>query len=126
MLEKIIKKIEESDNESFTKKEVIDMLSKTLELPIIEGDGITLNPNTYFITINGESRPLPKKMFEIAYFLLNNKNRLVRRNKILSVIWGDDVFVGDRTIDVHIRKLRALNIPNIVTQKGVGYMWLEK
>lgn len=110
MIKKIIKQFEDSDSEQ----------------PIIESNGITLNPHNYFITINGVSQSLPKKMFELAYLLLYNKNRIVRRNQILSSIWGDDVFVLDRTIDVHIRKLRCLNIPNIVTHKGVGYMWHEK
>lgn len=125
MIETIINEINESDKGIYTKEEIIRFLSKRMTKPVIESDGVVLNPTTYNIIINGNSQPLPKKVFEVVYLLMKYKNRILRRNEILNAIWGNDIIVGARTIDVHIRQLRSLNIPNIVTQKGVGYMWTE-
>ena len=57
-------------------------------------------------------------------YFMRNKNKVIRRDKLLSAIWGDDVVVLDRTVDVHIRKLRQRypTLP-IQTIKGVGYIW---
>jgi len=65
---------------------------------------------------------LPRKEFELLSLLASRPNRVFPREEILSIIWGDDVIVGDRTIDVHVRKIREkLGTPNIKTIKGVGY-----
>ena len=67
-------------------------------------------------------RLLSKKEFELLYLLASKPGRVFLRNEILSQIWGVDVIVGDRTIDVHIRKIRQkLGVDCITTVKGVGY-----
>ncbi len=65
---------------------------------------------------------LPKKEFELLYLLASKPNRVFTREEILSKIWGDNVVVGDRTIDVHIRKVREkIGMEFISTVKGIGY-----
>jgi two-component system alkaline phosphatase synthesis response regulator PhoP len=129
LFEHAIRKIQKSNKDTFTKDEIIELLSDRDEsiLPTIESNGVLINPTTFEVTYNGVKQTPPKKVFILLYYLISNKNKVLRREKILSHIWGDDVFVGNRTIDVHIRKLRGLiNDSCIVTQKGVGYMWQDK
>ena len=65
---------------------------------------------------------LAKKEFELLYLLASKPSRVFLRNEILSQVWGNEVIVGDRTIDVHIRKIRQkLGVDCITTVKGVGY-----
>jgi two-component system alkaline phosphatase synthesis response regulator PhoP len=72
--------------------------------------------------INGASVILAKKEFELLYMLAANPGRVFLRNEILNQVWGSEVIVGDRTIDVHIRKIRQkLGQDCITTVKGVGY-----
>lgn len=76
-----------------------------------------------FIVINkGEEIVLPKKEFELLRLLATKPNKVFTREEIFTKIWGDNVIVGDRTIDVHIRKIREkIGLENIRTVKGVGY-----
>jgi len=72
--------------------------------------------------INGVDAGLAKKEFELLVLLSSKPGKVFKRNEILSKIWGNDVIVGDRTIDVHIRKLREKIGPEYIhTMKGVGY-----
>ncbi len=83
---------------------------------------MSIDPIAYVIKKAGEKIYLPKKEFDVLYLLASTPNKVFRRNEIFHEIWGDDVIVGDRTIDVHIRKIREkLRIKNIKTVKGVGY-----
>lgn len=83
---------------------------------------ITIDPVKFLVTINDKEVILAKKEFELIYLLASRPGRVFLRNEILSQIWGNDVIVGDRTIDVHIRKVRQkLGIDCITTVKGVGY-----
>lgn len=83
---------------------------------------ITIDPVKFLVSINGQEVILAKKEFELIYLLASRPGRVFLRNEILSQIWGNDVIVGDRTIDVHIRKVRQkLGIDCITTVKGVGY-----
>jgi two-component system alkaline phosphatase synthesis response regulator PhoP len=67
---------------------------------------------------------LPRKEFELLSLLASKPNRVFTREEILSNIWGDDVIVGDRTIDVHVRKIREkIGDQHIKTVKGVGYKY---
>jgi len=67
---------------------------------------------------------LEKKEFELLSLLASKPGKVFLRNEILSRIWGSEVIVGDRTIDVHIRKIRQkLNLDCITTVKGVGYKY---
>ena len=83
---------------------------------------ITIDPVKFLVIINEEELILAKKEFELLYLLASRPGRVFLRNEILSQVWGNDVIVGDRTIDVHIRKIRQkLGIDCITTVKGVGY-----
>lgn len=83
---------------------------------------LTIDNNKFVVFLNGQEYELPKKEFQLLYFLASEPNRVFKRDHILSQVWGEDVIVGGRTIDVHIRKLREkLPIDNIKTVKGVGY-----
>ena len=65
---------------------------------------------------------LPRKEFELVYLLASNKDKVCKRDEIMEAIWGSDVVVGDRTIDVHVRKLREKIGDNYLkTIKGIGY-----
>jgi two-component system alkaline phosphatase synthesis response regulator PhoP len=88
---------------------------------------MTIDPVRFVITLHENEIILAKKEFELLYLLASKPGRVFLRNEILSTIWGTDVIVGDRTIDVHIRKIRQkLNVDCITTVKGVGYKfeWL--
>jgi len=92
------------------------------EKKIIQIKNLVIDATQYKTTINGEVFVLAKKEFELLYLLAAQPGRVFLRNEILSQVWGNDVIVGDRTIDVHIRKIRVkLGIDLITTVKGVGY-----
>jgi two-component system alkaline phosphatase synthesis response regulator PhoP len=88
--------------------------------------GIQIDAERYIILIHGKEMTLPKKEFELLLLLMSKPNKVFTREEIFSHIWGNSVIVGERTIDVHIRKIRErLNIDNIKTIKGVGYKFEE-
>lgn len=83
---------------------------------------IQIDPVKFLVNIDENEIILAKKEFELLYLLASRPGRVFLRNEILSQIWGNDVIVGDRTIDVHIRKVRQkLGVDCITTVKGVGY-----
>lgn len=83
---------------------------------------VTIDPVRFVVETEGEEKLLAKKEFELLYLLASKPGRVFLRNEILSQVWGNDVIVGDRTIDVHVRKIRSkLGIDCIRTVKGVGY-----
>ena len=83
---------------------------------------MTIDPVKFIVEIDGTEIVLAKKEFELLYLLAAKPGRVFLRNEILSQVWGTDVIVGDRTIDVHIRKIRQkLGIDCVTTVKGVGY-----
>ncbi len=85
-------------------------------------DTFRINLNKYSITIDGKEINLPKKEFDLLALLASDTGRVFKRQEILNRVWGTDVVVGDRTIDVHIRKLREkIGSKYIYTLKGVGY-----
>jgi len=82
----------------------------------------SIDPASYLVIIDEREVTLAKKEFELLYLLASKPGRVLLRNEILSQVWGSEVIVGDRTIDVHIRKIRQkLNTDCITTVKGVGY-----
>jgi len=90
----------------------------------IEIGPLVINRAKYEITIKGKLVFFPKKEFEILYYLASNPGKVFDREKILSDVWGDEVFVVARTIDVHVRKIREKldkYADMIETIKGVGY-----
>ena len=85
-------------------------------------NGLEINREKYQVTLNGNSIHLPRKEFELLALLASRPGNVFERDIILKTVWGDDVVVGDRTIDVHIRKLREkVGEKLIKTVKGVGY-----
>jgi len=92
------------------------------EHQVLEMAGLVIDPEKFLVTYNGRECVLAKKEFELLYLLASKPGRVFLRNEILSQVWGADVIVGDRTIDVHIRKIRQkLGVDCITTVKGVGY-----
>ncbi|MEO8711236.1 MAG: response regulator transcription factor [Parafilimonas sp.] len=89
---------------------------------IITAGNIIIDATKYKVSVNGNIVLLAKKEFELLYLLAAKPGRVFLRNEILEQVWGNEVIVGDRTIDVHIRKIRQkLGVNCINTIKGVGY-----
>jgi two-component system, OmpR family, alkaline phosphatase synthesis response regulator PhoP len=89
---------------------------------ILQVENMVVDPVKFNVTVDGQERILAKKEFELLYLLASRPGRVFLRNEILNQVWGNDVIVGDRTIDVHIRKIRQkLGLDCITTVKGVGY-----
>ena len=87
-----------------------------------EVGALKIDKNSYSVYLNKEQIYLPKKEFELLYFLIVNSTRVYSREALLRNVWGTDVHVVDRTVDVHVRKLREkIGHKYIKTIKGVGY-----
>ena len=83
---------------------------------------LEIDTEKYVAILKGEEMLLPKKEFELLALLFSKPGKVFTREVILARVWGDDIIVGDRTIDVHIRKLREkIGNQYIKTVKGVGY-----
>ena len=97
-------------------------LTKPESNKILKLDDLIIDPVQFVVEYKGQQIILAKKEFELLYLLASKPGRVFLRNEILNQVWGNDVIVGDRTIDVHIRKIRQkLGIDCITTVKGVGY-----
>lgn len=84
--------------------------------------GLTVDRERYTVVLDGQEIALPRKEFALLDLLYSSPGKLFSREEIYTKIWGTEVVVGDRTIDVHIRKLRQkIGDERIVTIKGVGY-----
>jgi two-component system alkaline phosphatase synthesis response regulator PhoP len=94
----------------------------------IEVLDLVINRKNYTVTQGGDkSTVLPKKEFELLFFLAQTPNKVFNRDELLQKIWGADIYVLERTVDVHIRKLREkLGDRYIRTLKGVGYMFVNE
>lgn len=89
---------------------------------LIELGDLVIDKDNFKVTKNGENFLLPKKEFDLLYLLATNTQKVFKREEILDKVWGNDVIVGERTIDVHIRRLREkLGDNSIQTLKGIGY-----
>ena len=87
---------------------------------------IKIDREKYQVDVKGETVLFPKKEFELLELLASKPGKVFKRDHILSTVWGEDAIVGERTIDVHIRKLREkLGNDYIRTIKGVGYTFKE-
>ncbi len=92
---------------------------------ILSFPGLIINKDQYFVEIDGKKITLPKKEFELLWLLASVPNKVFYREIILKIVWGQDVVVGGRTIDVHVRKLREkIGDYYIKTIKGVGYKFV--
>jgi two-component system, OmpR family, alkaline phosphatase synthesis response regulator PhoP len=98
-----------------------DSKKKNSSSQIKIGD-LVIDRTSYTIKTNGREVSLPKKEFELLFFLAQNPNKVFNRDELLQNIWGSDVYVLARTVDVHIRKVREkIGDDYITTVKGVGY-----
>lgn len=103
----------------------VESASQNAEM--IQIDNIIIDKSSYTITLDGVVRNLPKKEFELLFLLASAPGKVFYRTEIYDQVWGTDVIVGDRTIDVHIRKLReVIGNDKVVTIKGVGYKYKDE
>ena len=126
MTEAIKQKLKRFPQETFTKDEIVSIVQELEDQEVVESMGFKLDKNRYQIEHNSASYKVPKKQFMLFRYLVINKNRVVQREEILNKVWGSDVIVGERTIDVHISKIKEIFPKHcFITRKGVGYGWLE-
>ena len=93
---------------------------------IVKIGDLIIYKDEYKITKKGEEITLPRKEFELLSLLVNKPGKVFKRDEILDKVWGNDVVVGGRTIDVHIRKLREkIGDKSFKTVKGVGYKFVD-
>mgnify|MGYP000645590280 FL=1 len=97
--------------------------NKTLKL---EMDNLVIDRNEYKIVKDKQDLTLPRKQFELLFLLASKPGKVFTRDEIMNSVWGSQVIVGDRTIDVHIRKLREkIGDSYFKTIKGVGYKFAQ-
>lgn len=110
----------------------VESLLRRLDRPVNDGKEQSESPlkidrEKFKVEMNGLTLLLPKKEFELLELLASRPGKVYTRDQILSIVWGNETIVGERTIDVHIRKLREkLGDDYIRTIKGVGYTFSEK
>ena len=93
---------------------------------VVKLGDLVIDKDQYKIFYKKEEMILPRKEFELLSLLTSNPGKVFKREEILDVVWGNEVVVGGRTIDVHIRKLREkLGEKSFKTVKGVGYKFVE-
>lgn len=94
---------------------------------LIKLDNIVIDPEKHIVIYGKEEMSLPKKEFNLLMLLAAKPEKVFTRDEIYNTVWGTDIIVGDRTIDVHIRKLRErFNDEYIDTIKGIGYKFYKK
>ena len=97
---------------------------------VLEAGGIRLDPERFEVTVNGEHTHLPRKEFELLEVLMENAGRVLSRDTLIDRIWGPDYFGDSRTLDVHIKRLRAKceddphEPKHLVTIRGLGYKFI--
>ena len=92
---------------------------------ILSFENLIIDSEKYIVKVNDKSINLPRKEFELLFLLASKPGKVFKRDKIMESVWGTDIIVGDRTIDVHIRKLREKLGENLFrTIKGVGYQFI--
>lgn len=92
----------------------------------IEAHDLIIDKDRYIVTRGDEEFQLPRKEFELLYFLASQKGKVMDRQTLLNQVWGNNVYVVDRTVDVHVRKIREkIGDEYIETVKGVGYRFKE-
>ncbi|WP_018676211.1 response regulator transcription factor [Riemerella columbina] len=89
---------------------------------VLKIGNLVIDKDNFRVTKDGKPYVLPKKEFDLLSLLASNTDKVFKREEILDKVWGNDVVVGERTIDVHIRRLREkLGAKSIQTLKGIGY-----
>lgn len=103
-------------------KSVLKRKEKENEHEELTFNNLVIDRKSFEVTYDSSKIHFARKEFELLYLLASNPGKVFSRNDILDNIWGNDVYVGDRTIDVHIRKIREKIDPVLIkTIKGVGY-----
>ncbi len=103
-------------------KALLRRSGSSVESTAMDVGKLKIDRESYLVFKEGEEISLPRKEFELLSLLASKPGKVFARDEILNRVWGDEVVVGDRTIDVHIRKLREkLGEEFIKTVKGVGY-----
>ena len=121
--------LKQHPNKILSFAEAIDKAQELLEMEkqqkdCISEDGYTILEDQWAVQHEDVKKTLPRKEFKIVKLLMTNKGRVIGRHEMLKNVWEDGVIVGDRTIDVHICKIKRKfpNIP-IVMRKCYGYLW---
>lgn len=97
---------------------------ESVATPAVTNDKIAIDKERFVVIKNGRELVLPRKEFQLLALLYSKPQKVFSREEIYSTVWGSEVIVGDRTIDVHIRKLRTkIGEDHIATIKGVGYKY---
>ena len=124
--ENIINAIMRSGKENFTKDEIFKLVLHTTEdtqTKVIECGDIKLNRLGMTVSVNGKTTKIPKLEFELLFYLMQNEGNIVERHILMRDIWGTDVCVGTRTIDVCVCKLKKIiGAEKIKSIKKVGYL----
>lgn len=103
-------------------KALLRRVNGSVNEDVVKIGNLEINREKYTVTYNNQELAFPRKEFELLSLLISKPGKVFTRDEIMSRIWGDDIIVGDRTIDVHIRKIREkLDDESIKTIKGVGY-----
>jgi two-component system response regulator RegX3 len=97
---------------------------------VLEAGGIRLDPDRFEVTVRGKSVHLPRKEFELLELLMENLGRVLSRDTLIDRIWGPEYFGDSRTLDVHVKRLRAKceedprNPRHLITIRGLGYKFV--
>lgn len=127
-LDDILEPLQKINKENFTKNDIEQFLKLIFTNKSIEEvnvNGVILNPNAYSIIIDGKEKLLPKKQFLVLCYLLKNPDRVISRFEFIKNCWEGDIIVGERTVDVHVCKIKKLvkGKIDIKTNKCYGYRW---
>lgn len=108
-------------------KAVMRRFSDSSETPnILKVHDIVIDKDRYLVSRGDDEFHLPRKEFQLLSFLADRKGKVLDRQTILNKVWGDNIYIVDRTVDVHVRKIREkLGDHYIETVKGVGYRFKE-
>jgi two-component system phosphate regulon response regulator PhoB len=111
-------------------KALLRRSSPSLEQQMLEIHGISLNLATHQLTINGDRISIGSSEFNLLKFFLTHKNKVYSRSQLLDFVWGQGVYLEERTVDVHMLRLRKLLSPAgkqkyLITVRGMGYMFSD-
>jgi len=105
-----------------------DDLSSKSNKEIYNVNGLTIDVEKYIVKVHNTEKLFPKKEFELLCFLVKNRGKIFSRGSLLTNVWGANTYVDDRTVDVHIRKIREKlgDLADLIeTKKGVGYKFRD-
>jgi two-component system alkaline phosphatase synthesis response regulator PhoP len=127
--ENIISAIKHTKKEFFTQAEIFNLVlsvTKENEVNTIKRGNVQLNRLDMSISVKGNKTRLQKLSFNLLWYLMENEGQIVERTILMRDVWGNDVYVGTRTIDVCVHKLRELiGKEKIETIKKVGYKFVD-